>query len=203
MPGAYPDPRSYFPVGNCHHADFLKQSPPQTIDQYRRFMRGELTRMKDAGSNVYNMELGWLDLEIKPDDTTPLDIEARDDSDQDTISITFSELAAFIDCGLAFRFRNLMGFQPRLAPELGYGKAVHHVMRAVAEATKASGHVPTEAEIDELLDTLLVRGQELAHLLLSRRLRTVAIDATELQKGNGHEPPPAASETGRRARLSK
>jgi len=40
-------------------------------------------------------------------------------------------------------------------------------------------------------------------LLLSRRLRTVAIDATELQKGNGHEPPPAASETGRRARLSK
>ena len=72
-----------------------------------------------------------------PDDIIPPAIETRDDSDGDPISITFSELAAFIDCGLAFRFRNLMGFQPRLAPELGYGKAVHHVMRAVAEATKA------------------------------------------------------------------
>lgn len=61
-------------------------------------------------------------------------------------------LAAFSECGLAFRLRNLVGFQPRLAPELGYGKAVHHVMRAVAEATKASGHVPTAAQIDELLD---------------------------------------------------
>ena len=28
---------------------------------------------------------------------------------------------------MAFRLRNLLGFQPRLAPELGYGKAVHHV----------------------------------------------------------------------------
>ena len=74
-------------------------------------------------------------------------------SDGDPISITYSELAAFIECGLAFRLRNLIGFQPRLAPELGYGKAVHHVMRAVAEATKASGHVPTAAEIDELLDS--------------------------------------------------
>ena len=26
-----------------------------------------------------------------------------------------------------------LGFQPRLAPELGYGKAVHHVLRTVAE----------------------------------------------------------------------
>ena len=49
--------------------------------------------------------------------------------------------------------RNLIGFQPRLAPELGYGKAVHHVMRAVAETTQATGHVPTDAEIDELLDS--------------------------------------------------
>ena len=116
-------------------------------------------------------------LEVKPDDIVPPAIEARDDSDGDPISITFSELAAFIDCGLAFRFRNLMGFQPRLAPELGYGKAVHHVMRAVAEATKASGHVPTEAEIDELLDTsfFLPSAPKPAHQLLkaaARRLVT-------------------------------
>ena len=100
-----------------------------------------------------------------------------DDRDGDPISITYSELAAFIDCGLAFRLRNLIGFQPRLAPELGYGKAVHHVMRAVAEATKASGHVPTPAEIDELLDAsfFLPSANKPAHRLLkdaARRLVT-------------------------------
>ena len=55
------------------------------------------------------------------------------------LTITFSELAAFLDCGMAYRLRDLIGFQPRLAPELGYGKAVHHVLRTVAEATKATG----------------------------------------------------------------
>ena len=54
----------------------------------------------------------------------------------------YSELAAFLDCGMAFRLRNLLGFQPRLAPELGYGKAVHHVLRSVAETTRATGTVP-------------------------------------------------------------
>jgi DNA helicase-2/ATP-dependent DNA helicase PcrA len=53
---------------------------------------------------------------------------------------------------MAFRLRGLIGFQPWLAPELGYGEAVHHVMRAVAEATRASGRVPTAAEINDLLD---------------------------------------------------
>jgi DNA helicase-2/ATP-dependent DNA helicase PcrA len=57
-----------------------------------------------------------------------------------------------LECGLAFRLRNLVGFKPRLAKELGYGKAVHHVMRAVAEATKTSGRVPSPADIDEILD---------------------------------------------------
>ena len=58
---------------------------------------------------------------------------------QPTIEITFSELAAFLDCAMAYRLRNLVGFQPRLAPELGYGKAVHHVLRTVAEHTRATG----------------------------------------------------------------
>ena len=43
---------------------------------------------------------------------------------------------------MAYRLRNLLGFQPRLAPELGYGKAVHHVLRTVAEHTRATGAVP-------------------------------------------------------------
>ena len=111
---------------------------------------GRLTTNAVAPSPYYT-ELAHL--EVRPEHIVLPEIEAGGGDVGDPISVTYSELAAFIECGLAFRLRNLIGFQPRLAPELGYGKAVHHVLRAVAEATKASGRVPAPAEIDELLDT--------------------------------------------------
>ena len=79
-------------------------------------------------------------------------VETRGDDDDAPITLTYSELAAYLQCGLAFRLRNMLGFQPRLAPELGYGKAVHHVMRTVAEHTRASGRVPSPRQVDEILD---------------------------------------------------
>jgi DNA helicase-2/ATP-dependent DNA helicase PcrA len=130
----------------------------------------------------YYRELGHL--EVKPEDIVLPDIEADDRDTGDPISITYSELAAFIGCGLAFRLRNLLGFQPRLAPELGYGKAVHHVMRTIAEVTKASGRVPTPAQIDELLNAsfFLPSASKPAHRLLkdaARRLVTTYVDKYE------------------------
>ena len=61
------------------------------------------------------------------------DLEARSTGADQELRLSFSEVASFLDCGMAYRLRNLVGFQPRLAPELGYGKAVHHVLRMVAE----------------------------------------------------------------------
>jgi beta-galactosidase GanA len=61
------NPMEFFPMGNCHHADFLKQSPPFTTAEHKEFMRGELKRMVEAGFNVYNMEFGWFDMEIRQD----------------------------------------------------------------------------------------------------------------------------------------
>lgn len=128
-----------------------------------------------VGASRYYRELAYL--ATRPEDIVLPSVEARGTGDGDPISITFSELAEFIDCGLAFRLRNLIGFQPRLAQELGYGKAVHHVLRAVAEATRATGRVPSEAEIDELLDSsfFLPSAPKPAHQLLkgaARRLVT-------------------------------
>jgi DNA helicase-2/ATP-dependent DNA helicase PcrA len=130
----------------------------------------------------YYRELAHL--EVKPEDVVLPDIEADDRDAGDPISISYSELAAFIDCGMAFRLRNLLGFQPRLAPELGYGKAVHHLMRAVAEVTKASGRVPTPTQIDELLDAsfFLPSASKPAHRQLkdaARRLVTTYVDKYE------------------------
>ena len=125
-------------------------------------------------------------LEVAAEDIVPAAIEARDANDGDPISITYSDLAVFIDCGLAFRLRNLIGFQPRLAPELGYGKAVHHVMRAVAEATKATGHVPTNAEINELLDSsfFLPSASKPAHQQLKAAARRLVTEYTEKYKAD-------------------
>ena len=69
------------------------------------------------------------------------------------LTLTFSELAAYRTCGFAYRLRNYFGFQPLLAPELGYGKAVHHIMRAVAEHTMRHGQPPDRQQLDQLFDT--------------------------------------------------
>ncbi len=98
----------------------------------------------------YHDELAHLSVE--PEQIQPTAIETGAGDNSDPIALTYSELAGFIDCGMAFRLRDLIGFQPRLAPELGYGKAVHHVMRTVAEATRATGRVPNAPEIDAILD---------------------------------------------------
>lgn len=81
------------------------------------------------------------------------------------LQVTFSELAAYDVCGLAYRLRSVLGFQPTLAPELGYGKAVHHVMRTIAEHTKATGTAPDPATVDKILDDelFLPAANKVAH----------------------------------------
>lgn len=104
-------------------------------------------------------------------------IEPTDSGSGASLDISFSELAAFVECGMAYRLRNLIGFQPRLAPELGYGKAVHHVLRSIAETTRSTGNVPAASEIDAILDSsfFLPTANKVAHRQLkdaARRLIT-------------------------------
>ncbi len=124
------------------------------------------------------------DHHISPADIELPQIETDTSGDDDVLSITFSELAAFLDCGLAYRLRNLVGFQPRLAPELGYGKAVHHLLRRVAEHTQRTGAVPSRAELDLMLDRdfFLPTANKPAHRQLkdaARRLITNYVDHHE------------------------
>jgi DNA helicase II / ATP-dependent DNA helicase PcrA len=71
---------------------------------------------------------------------------------EQALQITFSELAFFHDCGMGYRLRTLVGFQPPLVPELGYGKAVHHVLREVADHVRRYGRAPTPSQLDRLFD---------------------------------------------------
>lgn len=86
-----------------------------------------------------------------PDTVAFPEIEPRKAGEELSIRLSFSELSQFLSCGMAYRLRGLIGFQPRLAPELGYGKAVHHMLRSVADHTREHGTVPTSEEIDRML----------------------------------------------------
>lgn len=71
--------------------------------------------------------------------------------EDEPIAVSYSELAVFLDCGMAYRLRQTLGFMPELAAEIGYGKAVHHMMREVAEITLATGTPPDEATLNRML----------------------------------------------------
>lgn len=89
---------------------------------------------------------------VDPDDVgVPTAATTAAPSDE-PMAVTYSELAQFLDCGMAYRLRTQLGFEPRLAPELGYGKAVHHMLRRLAEFTTARGTVPNAAQIATMLD---------------------------------------------------
>ncbi|WP_423917877.1 ATP-dependent helicase [Candidatus Poriferisodalis sp.] len=105
---------------------------------------------QSAQPSPYWTELGAH--HIDPSDIDLPNVESHSTIDQDPLAITFSDLASFLDCGMAYRLRTLVGFQPRLAPELGYGRAVHHLLRRVAEQTQTVGAVPTESEVEQMLD---------------------------------------------------
>ncbi|MFV8316267.1 ATP-dependent helicase [Mycobacterium sp. 23] len=69
------------------------------------------------------------------------------------LAVTYSELAAYAACPRSFLLRNELGFMPPLQTELGYGNAVHHLMRVIAEHTQSTGKLPTPRQINDLLTT--------------------------------------------------
>ncbi len=162
--GSDADERRLFYVAMTRARDWLSVS------------RHARVKINAAGASPYYRELAHL--EVDPNDIhLPAVSAPTGASDEDPITLTYSELAQFLDCAMAFRLRNRMGFQPRLAPELGYGKAVHHVLRSVAEATKATGQLPSPAQLDAILDAsfFLPTANKVAHRQLkdaARRLVT-------------------------------
>jgi len=161
------DERRLFYVGMTRARDWL------SISRHCR-----VTRQASAPSPYYE-ELS--DFELAVEDVRLPAFDAGPSEDAPIIDLSYSELALFIDCGLAFRLRNLLGFQPRIAPELGYGKAVHHVMRRMAEETERLGRVPTDREIAEILDVsfFLPAANKVAHRQLKDAARRLAIAYTE------------------------
>ena len=74
---------------------------------------------------------------------------------QSPVELSFSDLADHEHCGHAYRLSRVFGFQREVAEELGYGKAVHHVMRTLAERRRTTGKTPTLDEIHRMVESEL------------------------------------------------
>jgi DNA helicase-2/ATP-dependent DNA helicase PcrA len=96
--------------------------------------------------------------------------QAPEDMD---LAISYSDLASFMECGLAYRLRQRLGFKPQLAPAIGYGKSIHHVLRVVANFTQATGSVPDSVFLNEILDRefFLPNANKVAHRQLKDAAR--------------------------------
>ena len=93
--------------------------------------------------------------------------------DNADLLISYSDLASFMECGLAYRLRQRLGFKPQLEPAIGYGKSIHHVMRVVANFTQATGSVPDATFLSEILDRefFLPNANKVAHRQLKESAR--------------------------------
>jgi len=163
--GSDADERRLFYVAATRARDWLSVS------------RHARTAKNAANPSPYFAELA--DLAVEPDQVELPELEARSPADE-PIDLTYSELASFLTCGFAYRLRSLIGFQPRLAVELGYGKAVHHVLRMIAEATHTSGRVPSAAGIEEILESgfFLPTANRAAHRQLKDAARRLVVEYT-------------------------
>jgi len=100
------------------------------------------------------------DVLVEPDDrpgvAAPLPLpgppEHATAAEPAAVDVAFSDLARYAECGHSYRLGARLGFQQPLAVELGYGKAVHHVLRQLAETVRATGEVPGQPEARSLVD---------------------------------------------------
>jgi DNA helicase-2/ATP-dependent DNA helicase PcrA len=176
----WPIPRDRFPVERYEGGD---------ADERRLFYVG-VTRARDwlsvsrhkrakvqaSNPSPYYEEL--VDLEREWNELDPAPVEPRGAEADVPITVSYSELASFLDCGMQYRLRTLLGFEPKLAPELGYGKAVHHILRTVAEHVQETGKTPTGAQLEAIFDSgfFLPHANKAAH-------RNLKASAHRLVKG--------------------
>jgi DNA helicase-2/ATP-dependent DNA helicase PcrA len=102
-----------------------------------------------------------------PTDAEPRGIETPD------LAISYSELEAYLACPQSYLLRNEMGFMPPVKSEIGYGNAVHHIMRVIAEYARATGELPKPRVINDLLasDFFLPFANKAAHKEMREKAR--------------------------------
>jgi DNA helicase II / ATP-dependent DNA helicase PcrA len=71
--------------------------------------------------------------------------------EQVPLDLDFSSLACYRTCGYQYRLRHLCGFRAPIAPELGFGRVLHHVIAELARAAPTAGP-PDEHAVTSVIE---------------------------------------------------
>lgn len=156
--GGSDDERRLFYVAMTRARDWLSVS------------RHEKVNTSKVAESPYFPSLGRFFVQSSDIVTPVLRGSVSEDAD---LLISYSDLASFMECGLAYRLRQRLGFKPQLEQAIGYGKSIHHVMRVVANFTQANGVVPDSKFLDQILDRefFLPNANKVAHRQLKDSAR--------------------------------
>lgn len=137
--GTETDERRLFYVGMTRARDFLY------LSTFRR-MSG---RDVDPSPFLESLKLPLTSSSKLP---MPGAAEGAGMADAPPPTFSFSNLALHEQCPYSFRLRQLFQFGPPLAEAIGYGRAVHHVLRRIADETHDSGIIPSPERIHAFFD---------------------------------------------------
>ena len=137
--GSDADERRLFYVAATRARDWLSLSAHEKVTRQNVAKSTYLADVEVLFHESLNLPVDWTEESAGEEDST--------------LRITYSELADYLNCGLSFRLRNRIGFPPEIVEEIGYGKAVHHLMRAIAEETARKGRALRPADVDRIMAT--------------------------------------------------
>lgn len=137
--GSDSDERRLFYVAMTRAREWLSLSAHQAVKK---------------GSVPISPYLDFVEKKYEEDLGYPKDWADAKNVDEDTdLQISYSEIAAYLECGHSYWLRNSIGFPPEIVEGIGYGKAIHHLMRVIAEQTVAKGRPLKPIDIDRIIAT--------------------------------------------------
>lgn len=81
----------------------------------------------------------------------PATLPQRYDASLAPLEVSFTDVTNFDECPFSYRLNHMLGFQIELAVELGYGRALHHVLRHIAESARQMGAQPKQNVIEGIM----------------------------------------------------
>ena len=134
-------------------------------DEERRLFYVAMTRAKDAlymshfahQKNVsrpsrFLTQLVGSNIPLLNDLPLPTITITKNNQAKEQLSVSFSGISDFEDCGHRYRLSESVGFQRQIVAQMGYGKAIHHVLRRIADRAVETGKIPDLAEAMQILD---------------------------------------------------
>jgi DNA helicase II / ATP-dependent DNA helicase PcrA len=134
-------------------------------EEERRLFYVAMTRARDAlylsrferktnkfKASEYFLEVVEKVLPVAEDLPLPGALAGESPKEGPGLDVSFSDLASFEECGHRYRLSTVLGFQTQIAPELGYGRAIHHVLRQLAETVRDVGEIPDKYDLNRLTD---------------------------------------------------